>query len=151
MKIGLAKCSWTRCKRSFPAGTVVSPNHPNIYPNNIKRTEVIEVDEGLVISLEFTAFDIEYRGSCRWDHLTITDGDGTTLMGKSCGNVITYAIEIEDQPSIYSPLPFSITSRTNIVMLVFITDSSNDSGDYASASGPSGWSVNWRAVPKGEC
>ena len=107
-------------------GVVTSPNYPDNYPNSLLKTEWIEVEEGLVLSLQFTAFDIEYHSNCNYDHLTITDGDGTTLMEKSCGNY----------------LPSNITSTSNIVKLVFKTDDS--------VTRP-GWSVSWSAVTPGEC
>ena len=90
-------------------------------------TETIKVKQGLILSLQFTAFDIEpaFQSSCN-DHLTITDGDGTTLMEKSCGN----------------SLPADIRSTSNIINLVFSTDGS---------SAYSGWSVSWSAVTPGEC
>ena len=108
---------------------MTSPNYPENYPNNLERSETIQVEQGLILSLQFTAFDIEVRwtGSCDYDHLTIMDGDGTTLMEKSCGTT----------------LPANITSKSNIVKLVFITNS----GD----GGNSGWSVSWSAMTPGEC
>ena len=105
---------------------VTSPNYPDNYPNNHQKTDTIQVEEGLIISLQFTAFDIANFESL--DYLTITDGDGTTLMEKSCGN----------------SLPASIRSTSNIIKLVFITDFYN--GDPYS-----GWSVSWSAVTPGEC
>jgi len=106
-------------------GVVTSPNYPGNYPNNLEKTETIQVEEGLIISLQFTAFDIESHSTCRYDHLTITDGDGTTLMEKSCG---------------YYSLPADIRSRSNVVKLVFST----------SPYGPrTGWSVSWSAVTPG--
>ena len=88
--------------------------------------------------MQFTAFQIEaeydydyetyeydYESPiCDYDHLTIMDGDGTTLMEKSCG----------------SSLPAAITTRTNIVKLIFST---NDWGTYT------GWSIHWTAVTPG--
>jgi len=106
-------------------GVVTSPNHPGRYPNNFEKTETIQVEQGKVVSLEFMAFDIEYHRSCYWDRLTITDGDGTTLMEKSCG----------------SSLPPDIRSRSNIVKLSFRTDGSVTK---------SGWSVRWSAVTPGK-
>ena len=79
----------------------------------------------MILSLQFTAFDIEADSTCDYDHLTITDGDGTTLMEKSCG----------------TPLPADITSTSNIVKLVFITNCCAER---------SGWSVSWSAVTPGE-
>ena len=107
-------------------GVVTSPNYPDNYPSNLRKTETIEVEQGWILSLQFTAFDIEYDSSCDYDHLTITDGDGTILMEKSCGN----------------SLPADITSTSNIVKLVFKTD--------GGVTRP-GWSVSWSAVTPGEC
>ena len=109
-------------------GNVTSPNYPGNYPNNLEKTDTIQVKKGLIISLQFTAFDIEsYSTGVCFDHLTITDGDGTTLMEKSCGTT----------------LPADITSTSNIVKLVFSTDGYD--------AGSSGWSVSWSAVTPGEC
>ena len=102
------------------------------------------MEQGLILSLQFTAFDVEshYGGStCRFDHLTITDGDGTTLMEKSCGSTSEGNILIGDL-SIGSSLPANITSTSNIVKLVFST---NGRGTKT------GWSVSWSAVTPGEC
>ena len=88
---------------------------------------MIQVEQGLVISLEFIAFDIEYESTCSWDHLTIMDGDGTTLMEKSC--------------NFNCMLPTTITSTSNVINLVFSTDWYD--------GGNSGWSVSWIAVTPG--
>ena len=87
------------------------------------------MEEGLVVAIEFTAFDVESHSTCDYDHLTIQDGDGTTLMEKRCG----------------SSLPANtIVSTSNRVELHFKTDTGVT---Y------SGWSVTWSAVPviQGEC
>ena len=107
-------------------GNVTSPNYPDNYPNNLEKIETIQVEQGLILSLQFTAFDIESHSTCAYDHLTIMDGDGTTLMEKSCGSF----------------LPADIRSTSNIVKLVFITDSVDTRP---------GWSVSWSAVTPGEC
>ena len=54
-----------------------------------------------------------------YDNLPIRDGDGTTLMERRCGS---------------SPLPSDITSRTNKIELVFVSNNAVTS---------TGWSVNW--------
>ena len=107
-------------------GIITSPNYPNDYPDNLEKTETIQVEQGLILSLQFTAFDIESHSTCPYDHLTITDGDGTTLMEKSCGTTI----------------PADIRSTSNVVNLLFSTD-------YAATR--TGWSVNWNVVTPGEC
>ena len=102
------------------------------------------MEEGLIISLQFTAFDIQgnSNGYCyRREHLTITDGDGTTLMEKSCGTTSEGNVLIGDQ-SIGSSLPDNIMSTSNIVKLVFST---------SSLTSRSGWSISWMAVTPGEC
>ena len=58
------------------------------YPNRFRRTDVITVKEGSHIEVDFTSFDVEYGGdSCYYDYLTVTDGDGTTLIKRLCGRV----------------------------------------------------------------
>ena len=78
------------------------------------------------MSLKFNAFNIEYDSSCRDDHLTITDGDGTTLMGLRCG----------------SSLPAAFTSISDTIKIKFVTNS------YTTESG---WSLSWTAVTPGKC
>lgn len=117
---------------SFTTGELKSPNYPNAYPNNFERLDIIEVEEGLIVALQFAAFDLSDpvtlsdRDLCRNDHLTIRDGDGTTLMEKTCG----------------SSLPGAITSTSNIVHVNFVTGDNSDSR--------SGWNVTWSAVTPGE-
>ena len=114
------------------------------------------MEQGLILTLQFTAFDIESHFTCNYDHLTITDGDGTTLMEKSCGsanwnNIVIGGENIESSLSGYGyggygqnigSLPPNITSTSNIVKLVFSTDNWNTR---------SGWSISWMAVTPGEC
>ena len=105
-------------------GVVTSPDFPGDYPNDLEKTYTIKVEEELAVFLEFTAFNVEYSSTCRYDHLTITDGDGTILMRKRCGTI----------------LPNKLTSRSNIVKLKFHTDASG---------GRAGWSLSWSAVTPG--
>ena len=100
---------------------LTSPKFPVKYPNNLQKTDTIQGRDGTVLVLEFTAFDVESHPSCRFDYLKIQDGDGTTLMEKTCG----------------SSLPDKITSRSNKVFLDFKT---NGKGRRT------GWSVHWRDV-----
>ena len=102
-------------------GIVTSPNYPDNYPNNLYKTETIQVEEGFVILLQFTAF---HTHNCN-DRLTITDGDGTTLLGRACG----------------SSLPNKIKSSSNFLEMFFKTDAKNTH---------QGWSANWIAVTAGK-
>ena len=43
------------------------------------------MEEGLVLSLQFTAIDLEINGSTCIDSVTVTDGTGTILMDETCG------------------------------------------------------------------
>ena len=108
----------------FVKGVVSSPNYPGNYPDNLRRTEIIDVEEGRVVAIEFTAFVVECGSSCPSDHVTIKNDDGTTLMEKTCG----------------SSLPAAVTSASNRVEIYFHTDSS---------SSRSGWRLTWRAVIPG--
>ena len=108
--------------RLLATGVLTSPNYPGNYSNRFERTDTIQVEEGLLLSIQFTRFDIEdCKSECACDHLTITDRDGTTLMEKRCG----------------SSLPAKIRSRTNSVNIEFRTDLHGSRG---------GWSVSWYAV-----
>ena len=82
--------------------------------------------------LEFVAFDIESHPSCVYDHLTIKDRDGSTLMEKSCGS--SGALIVGGKKT-NSSLPPRVQSRSNTVYFEFVTDHSEIRA---------GWRVNWR-------
>ena len=75
----------------------------------------------MVIQLQFTTFS---TANCN-DHLTITDGNATTLMERACG----------------SSLPDNIKSADNVIEMFFKTDDRNTD---------KGWSARWSAVTPGE-
>ena len=147
-----------RLERFPSTGVINSPNHPDEYPSsNNTRNTWIQVERGLVLSLQFTAWDISYSSfsltthsneMCT-DHLAIMDGDGTALMRKSCGS-LKQGIILEASSTMGkwnqqngSTLPIVKTSRSNIVSLVF--SAMSGSMDWT------GWSVSWSAVTPGEC
>ena len=74
--------------------------------------------------LQFTAFNIQSHSSCAPDYLTITDGDGETLLERSCG----------------STLPTNITSTSNMVDILFKTNAHTSK---------IGWSISWNALTPG--
>jgi len=124
-------------------GMITSPNYPDDYPFNLEKTETIQVEEGLILDLEFDAFNIQFDNrdfTCLNDHLTITDGDGTTLMEKSCGPYTNGSVSIGGQSIGSGSLPPAIRSRSSTIKLVFTTDGYNGYGRRT------GWSVSWRAV-----
>ena len=100
--------------------------------------DIIEVEEGLVVAMQFTAFNVESCSSCGCDHVTIKNGDGTTLMEKTCGSS-SWGF-ITGGQFIDSSLPAAVTSTSNRVEIYFHT---NDVYSY------SGWRLTWRAVTPG--
>ena len=116
-------------------GVVTSPNHPDNYPNNLDKTETLQVESGKILRLEFTYFYVyDYPSSCS-DYIKVTDGDGTTLMDKSCGSS-----EFDPSDPYYFQPP-NITSNTNTVEIFFHT------GDTVRSL--TGWSLTWIAVTPG--
>ena len=109
--------------QTLSTGVVTSPNYPSCsYPNNLNITETITVKEGMVVVLEFTAFNTQGD----YDKLTIRDGDGTILMAERSGEC----------------LPGKIWSKTNVVHLQFDTDRR-----YTRT----GWNATWAAsMPTGD-
>ena len=106
----------------FSTGVVTSPNYPGNYPSCLDIKETIRVKEGMVVELEFTAFNTE----ANFDKLTIRDGDGTTLMEERSGECI----------------PGKIWSKTNVVHLHFDTDGRGTR---------TGWNATWAAsTPTGD-
>ena len=122
--------------RLLSTGVVTSPNYPKNYPDNLDRTETIEVENGKILSLEFTYFAVYACNTttCPCDHVKITEGDGTTLMDKSCG------YSTENPSSVVHFLPPIMTTKTNAVEIFFHTDGSSTT---------TGWTLNWRAVTPG--
>ena len=118
---------------------VTSPNHPNNYPNDLQKTNRIEVEEGLVVAMQFTAFDVEFHSTCSYDHVTIKNGDGTPLMEKTCSTWRRPGIYTGGQ-YIDSSLPAAVTSTSNIVEIYFHTDANVS---Y------SGWRLTWTAMTPG--
>ena len=89
--------------------------------------------KGFILSLKSSGFNIFASGDsgeCQ-DHLTISDGDGTPLMEKTCGSLIPQTIIDHG----------FITSTSNMVQLRFISDHVNTR---------QGWSISWSAVIPGD-
>ena len=115
-------------------GAVTSPHHPFNYA--LEKTETIEVKSGDILRLEFTNFTIygDPTACDIYDYVEITDGDGTTLMDKSCGD----SSRNPSDPIHF--LPPVITSRSSRVAIFF-----NTGGSWTG----SGWSLRWSAVTPG--
>ena len=117
-------------------GVVTSPNYPGNYPNNLDKTETIQVMSGKILRLEFTNFAVWVCGdinTCQCDYVKITDGDGTILMDQSCGFSWNLPLNLTYMPPI-------ITTRSNTVKILFRTDVN---------STITGWSLRWTAMTPG--
>jgi len=86
----------------------------------------IMVEDGKLIQIHFTDFDIESHDSCLYDYVLITDGNGTEILPKSCGSI----------------KPDDVTSFTNKVRVTFYSDDSVQK---------SGFKLIWFEVFPGGC
>ena len=92
------------------------------------------MESGKILRLQFTNFAVSSCDNCTCDHVEIKDGDGKTLMDKSCGDS-----SISSSSSGYFQPPVIVTN-TNTVEIFFHTDAKNSK---------SGWSLSWAAVTPG--
>ena len=112
---------------------VTSPNFPDNYPFYTEKNYTIEVEQGLLLLLEFTDFrivserDENSQLTCKLGNMSIIDSNGTTLMDKRCG---------WEKPK--------ITSVSNVVEIIF--RSGDLTGWDLSWSPARRWSLNWTAV-----
>merc|ERR1712156_1129047 len=81
-------------------------NHPNNYPINQDKTYEISVSAGKKIKITFEEFSLKHNWRCGWDYLMIVDGNGNTILDKSCG----------------ATKPAAVTSQTNKVKVIFHSD-----------------------------
>merc|ERR1719369_282149 len=88
-------------------GIITSENYPDNYPNVFNRNYTINSDEDSIV-ITFSDFELEENSDCSWDWLMIIDGDGSTLLPKTCG---------ADKPG-------SVRSNTNTAVILFHSDRS---------------------------
>ena len=116
-------------------GEITSPNYPDSnYPNNLEKTETIQVKRGMVLRLEFTDFAVEWEPTCQYDYVRITDGDGTILMNNSCG----FSSVDPSEPHYF--LPPVMNSRTNSMSVFLRTNNIRTDP---------GWRLSWTEVVPG--
>ena len=128
----MSKCNY---EKIIDAGVITSANLPDNYPNNLVQTHLLHVEEGSVLSLQLTTFDVEVNGDTCVDSVTVTDGDGTTLLDETCGGSTNGHLVVGGQ-SKGSLLP-TIISRSNVVFIMFTTSQSITRN---------GWSFSWPVV-----
>lgn len=64
---------YTACGGTYsePEGSFSSPSYPNAYPANKECVYTINQSPGSVVTLSFTAFDLEGSTNCIYDYLTV--------------------------------------------------------------------------------
>ena len=92
---------------------VVSPNYPSTYTSSQDKEYPIKVDEGSVIEIVFSDFELEKSNDCSADWLQIVDDDGTVLLKKTCGTA----------------KPEKVTSKTKSMKVKFHSDSTKEYKD----------------------
>jgi len=102
-------CPADKCFGEAP-GEITSQGYPQNYPNNVDQTWYIKLPVGNKVSLSFIGIDIEDHGTCRYDSLTIYDGNSANSLEleKLCGT---------------SP-PSNIVSSKNEMFIKFKSDDS---------------------------
>ena len=79
---------------TVPGTTIISPNHPGDYQNNLDCQVSIQFSER--VRIRFEAFNVESHSSCRYDYLEVRDGDSSSssIIGeKLCAEFFPDAIE----------------------------------------------------------
>ena len=79
---------------TVPGTTIISPNHPSFYANNLDCQVSIQFSER--VRIKFVAFEVEPHLSCRYDYLEVRDGENSSsrvIGSKLCGDITPYAIE----------------------------------------------------------
>ncbi|NXH15251.1 C1S protein, partial [Bucco capensis] len=64
-------------------GEILSPNYPQVYPNDVQQSWAIQVPSGYGIHLYFTHLDLEPSQNCEYDFLKILSGGH--VEGVLCG------------------------------------------------------------------
>ena len=80
------------CKVTFStvSGTIMSPNHPDKYPNSMECEWIIDLGPGYDITITFHKFNLEKYDDCSFDWLTVQAGNtpDSPEVAKVCGDVL---------------------------------------------------------------
>ena len=156
--LAASRCTLVFCTLPLTGATGVlsSPNYPDDYADYTNVKKMIQVEEGLGVSLQFTAFDIGFDEmgpgvKICFDTLDIEDGYDSNdfLLKTACGSSSDEILNLNTAlnppwESIGSNLP-TFTTKRNSVVLTFNTDGDTSNGPQT------GWSVNWSVGAPGEC
>ncbi|PIO28139.1 hypothetical protein AB205_0013390, partial [Aquarana catesbeiana] len=93
-------------------GTVVSPNYPSSYPNNVNGTYIIIAPPQNQVMLKFSDFGLESSPQCSNDYLEIRDGGNrnASLLGVYCGQMRNMTVQ-SSGPMVL--LQFSSNNKVN--------------------------------------
>ena len=61
---------------TVPGTTIISPNHPGDYQDNLDCEVSIQLSDR--VRIRFEAFNVESHLSCRYDYLEVRDGDSSS-------------------------------------------------------------------------
>ena len=109
------------------SGVLTSYRWPQSYPNEYEFTNIVQVEAGHHIKIDFTDFDLEPNG----DFVTITDGNGEVLGPEQVWGPLGNGTKSGILPS------FSIVCKVDTVQIKFTTDASETH---------SGWRLEWSQV-----
>ncbi|KAK8737435.1 hypothetical protein OTU49_004482, partial [Cherax quadricarinatus] len=82
------KVSWQLvCGNNFTdnAGYIVSPQHPQNYPNNANCLYRILASPGQFVTINFLNFHVEYGSNCRYDSVTVIQESSSGLVRRRWG------------------------------------------------------------------
>lgn len=71
-------------------GTIMSPNHPQNYPNGAKCEWIIDLGPGYHITLTFHKFVLETKENCEYDWVKVQEGntEDAPAKGTFCSDVL---------------------------------------------------------------
>ena len=88
-------------------GTIMSPNHPQNYPNGVKCEWIIDLGSGYDITLTFHKFVLETKENCEYDWVKVQEGNTADApeKGTFCSNKLP--------PDIFTEGPMRIVFETD--------------------------------------
>ncbi|XP_071787824.1 cubilin-like isoform X2 [Asterias amurensis] len=104
---------------SGSSGVITSPNFPQNYDHDDHCAWLIQAPTGTTVTLTFTSFDVETHPKCQYDYLSVRNG-GTFESPQISG----------ESPWCGSTAPAAITTSSNEVLMVFMTDRSESAGGF---------------------
>ncbi|XP_074050624.1 complement C1s subcomponent [Macrotis lagotis] len=114
--LGILFTVLARAEETSMYGEILSPNYPQAYPNNAKKTWKITVPDGYGIHLYFTHLDLELSADCEYDSVKVISGG--LVEGILCGQ------KISKNPS--SPIVKEYNIPYNNLQIIFESDFSNE-------------------------